>query len=628
VDGGESYIEKVMSNIPDRRRMHPGLKPRNDFCGGKRRMYFNFKKGTILLLALVAALAMVMPVTAVSADDGDVIFKQRLGGVNFDSFESATTVSDGVIVVGWAYLGSMGTGDWTGVAGKGNLDAVIVKYDFDGNLIWKKVFGGALGETFMGVTAVSDGFIAVGDAEGKSIGTGDWAGLTAKGLVDAVIVKFDFDGNVVWKANFGGSAYDYFLGVGTVLNGVVAVGYSTCESFGTGDWVGTEGKGNRDAIAVYYGDNGEVIGSTNFGGEGDDCFTSVTMIPDSIVLAGYSDSPVINTVGNELLYGHGGKDAILVRYEYDGDLTWAKNFGGQGDDVFNGVAMLSDGIVAVGQSEISNSGNWAGITGNGGSDAFIAKYDFSGNLKGKKYVGTAGDDAFSDVIVVSDYIFTVGFIYTEVDMVNVNLDAFIAKYENSNWNNINAGRWDNGGFGGVGSDIYRGVTSASGDIIAVGTSSIGSFGNRDWEGVTGRGETDGTIVKYSFGLFIPVKDITGVQNEKIFDVPLELQGIVVPFDATNKTIGWTVKDPGTTGATITNGVLNTEKTGTVLVTATVVNGTAPGVDFTKEFQITVISSPAHGTGSDNTFLYAGIVAGLVAVLAIGALVAFKFKKFP
>ena len=90
-------------------------------------------------------------------------------------------------------------------------------------------------------------------------------------------------------------------------------------------------------------------------------------------------------------------------------------------------------------------------------------------------------------------------------------------------------------------------------------------------------------------LFVPVTDITLSFTTATATEPFELIGIVIPSNATNQTITWSVQNAGTTGATIAPGsnILNTTASGTAIVQATVVNGVSPTSDFTKPFTITV-----------------------------------------
>jgi len=74
--------------------------------------------------------------------------------------------------------------------------------------------------------------------------------------------------NVVWKKNFGGSGSDYFNAVTAAHNAIFAVGYSPSNSFGNGDWTGVSGKGSDDAIIVKYDTAGNMVWRKNFGGSG------------------------------------------------------------------------------------------------------------------------------------------------------------------------------------------------------------------------------------------------------------------------------------------------------------------------------------------------------------------------
>ena len=70
--------------------------------------------------------------------------------------------------------------------------------------------------------------------------------------------------NPAWIKSFGGSDYDQYSSVTTVLDGIVAVGRSGPNSFGIGDWVGITSKGSTDAIIVKYDNNANVMWSNSW----------------------------------------------------------------------------------------------------------------------------------------------------------------------------------------------------------------------------------------------------------------------------------------------------------------------------------------------------------------------------
>jgi endo-1,4-beta-xylanase len=100
--------------------------------------------------------------------------------------------------------------------------------------------------------------------------------------------------------------------------------------------------------------------------------------------------------------------------------------------------------------------------------------------------------------------------------------------------------------------------------------------------------------------FVAVTNITGVPTTATAGTALTLTGTVNPATATNKTITWSVKDAGTTGASISGGnTLNTTGTGTVTVTASIANGLSYG-NYTQDFDITVLVAVTGITGIPTT----------------------------
>jgi len=127
-------------------------------------------------------------------------------------------------------------------------------------------------------------------------------------------------------------------------------------------------------------------------------------------------------------------------------------------------------------------------------------------------------------------------------------------------------------------------TSAAGTVIVTAT--------------IANGKAPGTPYTQDFSIAIgnsnTFEAVTGIT-----DVPttasvgsLALSGTVAPYNATNKTIVWSVKSPGTTGAKISGDTLTTTAAGTVKVTATIANGKAVGTPFTQDFSIAVTTAAA------------------------------------
>lgn len=123
--------------------------------------------------------------------------------------------------------------------------------------------------------------------------------------------------------------------------------------------------------------------------------------------------------------------------------------------------------------------------------------------------------------------------------------------------------------------------------------------------IAGGGETADEDYTQNFDITIAanpnpykaVTDITGVSTSGTATIDMTLSGTIAPTDATNQNITWSVKDAGTTGATIDGNTLKTTAKGTVVVTATVEGGgTTSTQDYTKDFTITIKENHKSVTG--------------------------------
>ena len=121
--------------------------------------------------------------------------------------------------------------------------------------------------------------------------------------------------------------------------------------------------------------------------------------------------------------------------------------------------------------------------------------------------------------------------------------------------------------------------------------------------------------------FVTVTNISDVSATAVAGTPLTLAGTVVPTDATNQAIIWSVQSAGTTGATITGNTLNTTAAGTVTVRATVTNGASASRNYTQDFTITVSGVTNVSELSSTNPLRAWMRGGLLHVsgLEIGEL---------
>ena len=111
----------------------------------------------------------------------------------------------------------------------------------------------------------------------------------------------------------------------------------------------------------------------------------------------------------------------------------------------------------------------------------------------------------------------------------------------------------------------------------------------------GKDYTQDFDIFFSLSKVLAVREINGIPAE----IPVgdyELRGRVVPSDAINTTINWSVINAGSTGAEIYGKILRTTAGGTVQVRATVQGGRLLDGDFTQDFSIVITKEGVYASG--------------------------------
>lgn len=227
--------------------------------------------------------------------------------------------------------------------------------------------------------------------------------------------------------------------------------------------------------------NSWIVGT--LGGSGSDSYLSSVEADDG----GYV------TVGSQDSQTNGDRDALIVKYDINLNVTNQKSIGGLNSDTFFDIKKTNDGgyIVVGGQASQSESA----------LDAWIIKYDSGLNLVSQKTIGGPGTDYFYSVTQTSDggYV-AVG---RQESQGQDSDNAFIVKYDSS----LNTVTQKS--IGGFGADFFRSVVELSnGDIIAVG------YQRSDRVGVY-----DAMIVKFDSNLsIISQKGLQGSDGEYFLSI--------------------------------------------------------------------------------------------------------------
>ncbi len=218
------------------------------------------------------------------------------------------------------------------------------------NWAWAKSAGGTKDDYGRSVSTDASGNVFVtGHFDSKTIvfGTTTLTNANNSGNTnDIFIVKYNAAGNVLWAKSAGGIDGDQGYGVSTDASGNVFVtGHfnSATIAFGTTTLTNADNSGNTDDIVIVkYDANGNVLWAKLAGRTQDDYSYSVsTDAGGNVFMTGIFYSDTI-TFGTTSLTNAGPnyEDIFIVKYDASGNVLWAKSAGGTSDE--GGFSVSTD----------------------------------------------------------------------------------------------------------------------------------------------------------------------------------------------------------------------------------------------------------------------------------------------
>ncbi|MGK7945679.1 MAG: SBBP repeat-containing protein [Microcystaceae cyanobacterium] len=204
--------------------------------------------------------------------DGNQQWLKQIGTANYDYAQDVTFDNLGNI-----YIVGATSGDLGGV-NNGQRDGWISKYDQNGNQQWLEQFGTTDDDYAYAVTVDSNNNLYVTGATGGNLGSNNL------GERDAYLVKFDQEGNQIWKQQFGTDNYDYSYGIAIdSSNNLYLTGLTK------GDLEG-ENVGDYDAWIAKYNNNGHQQWLKQFGSSSYDRGDNLAIDSnDNIYLTGFTE---------------------------------------------------------------------------------------------------------------------------------------------------------------------------------------------------------------------------------------------------------------------------------------------------------------------------------------------------
>lgn len=315
-----------------------------------------------------------------------------LGGTKNESGQSVVATSDG----GFAVLGYSQSMDGD-LLNKSNIsyDFWLIKYNFNGEQEWQKVYGGSSDDRGYDIILSNDNNMVIFGSSKSA--DGDVS--SNAGSNDFWIAKISNSGAIIWEKSLGynGSDNGYSV-IQTIDNGYLLLGVL--------DVTASDGEGNNrissyrhaggDYWAVKLDSNGILEWSRYFGGNfTDTSYAACQTQGGDYIIIGSSDSNDIDISNNKGTY-----DFWIIKISSEGNLIWEKSYGGSEIDEALDITPTTDGNFIVCGNTRSN--NIDVSSNNGAADIWILKITPNGEILWEKTYGGNSFEAAKSVHQTTD----------------------------------------------------------------------------------------------------------------------------------------------------------------------------------------------------------------------------------
>jgi hypothetical protein len=298
----------------------------------------------------------------------------------------------------------------------GNWDLFLVKFNSSGLRLWGTYYGGTGSDVGYSCSVDGNNYVYIAGETQSNFGistSGSHQASKSTGA-DAFLVKFNSNGVRQWGTYYGGTGGDSGRACSTDGSGNIYLAGNTNSSSGIAT-PGAHQTSGSGGFLVKFNTNGTRQWGTYYAGNFLDGVNScATDLSGNVYLAGNTQSTInFATVGAHQETNGGGTDAYLVKFDGSGVRQWGTYYGGFGFDNGRSCSVDASGNVYLSGMTESTGGIASSVayqtTYGGGGDAFLVKFNSSGERQWGTYYGDANlEDAFSCAAGSSNMIYIAG----------------------------------------------------------------------------------------------------------------------------------------------------------------------------------------------------------------------------
>ena len=310
----------------------------------------------------------------------------------------------------------------------------ISKFDDDGDFLWSIDFPISIEFPYFEPWKFEtdhEGNLYVTGNFGKPLDidpSGDMELLSPNGLSNFFVAKFNAEGKLQWAKTFASNDDEqvYAIKVDARSNVLLTGKFKGSIDFDPGEelyLLQTETT-STDIFILSLNGEGDFNWASALGGDFSDRGTHLIIDEfDNIILAGVfegiSDLDPGPTI--KLFESAGGFDCFVVKINRDGTLRWAKQFGGENNDIIAGLVNDNEqNILLTGyyseESMFDVTNKNISLVSAGGLDIFVLKLEQDGTYQWVKSMGGSKSDKPESIAVDENgNVYTVGFFSEKAD---------------------------------------------------------------------------------------------------------------------------------------------------------------------------------------------------------------------
>jgi len=288
------------------------------------------------------------------SSSGGFVWSKLVGGSKGEYFSSVAATPDGGYIAGGKTESS--DGDFAGLK-MNAIKAVLIKYDSNGAPRWKRALYGTMHNNFENIAVNNKGDIFAGCLTMSD--DGDFKNLAGRGQSDSVIFKYDKSGTFKWARSFSGSGIDELTSVAPSPDGgCVAAGRYAIDIKNDGSFKTYFNAGSFDAFLVKYNSDGTIGWAKPVAGFLNDRITGITAVNGGYAAVGASESNNRDFSGIGNL---GLQDGFLLLIDELGKTVNTVAIAGTQDDMPRAVACANGYTVFVVGGTMSEDNTFAGL---------------------------------------------------------------------------------------------------------------------------------------------------------------------------------------------------------------------------------------------------------------------------